>query len=367
VLKDSWERWKESGHDFSRAAHTEQFKRKPERGPQGPRSGSFGILSSNHYTHGCSMGDENSNPVPLENSECVVPGPSLPLDELHKYLSESDPHSARDIARYVEIEAADETVLHVEKVKSEVILGGIHEVWDVHTDKNRWWVISPLTNLYSQKHFLSLDYTLSFHVGLMMRLRSRPQGPDSNDPTPFDDVFRRREQAERRFESAVEAEDYQSVGMQLRECLICLCGAIRRRIELQPMTEVPQDSNFIAWSSAFADHLCPGESNKELRQFLKGSAKDTWQLVNWLTHHRNANETACSIALNGCGNVIGHFIQILERSKREKVKNCPLCRSRDVRTHFDPFLGSGGDYYMSCGVCEWTDRKQNDTEPNPDG
>jgi hypothetical protein len=312
------------------------------------------------------MADNNPDPVEGEDSECVVPGPAIPPEDLHKYLSENDPHSAQDIARYVEIEASDERVLHVEKVKSEVILGEVHEVWDVHTDKNRWWVVTPLTNLYPQKHFLSLDYTLSFHAGLMMRLRSKPQGPDSDDPTPFDDVFRRREQAEKHFEVAVEAEDYQSVGMQLRECLISLIGAIRRRVELRPMSETPQDSNFIAWSSVFADQLCPGESNKELRQFLKGDTKDTWQLVNWLTHHRNASEAACSIALHACSNVIGYFIQLLERSKRENTKNCPLCDSRDVRTHFDPFLGEGGEYFMSCGVCDWTDHP-GDADEDEDG
>ena len=192
------------------------------------------------------MTDDKDSGVGRKDSECVVPGPAIPPSELHKYLSESDPHSAQDIARYVEIEASDEKVLHVEKVKSEVILGDPHEVWDVHTDKNRWWVITPLTNLYPQAHFQSLDYTLSFHVGLMTRLRSRPQGPDSDDPTPFDEVFRRQEQAEKHLEAAVEAEDYQSVGMQLRECLISLVGAVRRRVERKPQAEIPQDANFIA-------------------------------------------------------------------------------------------------------------------------
>jgi hypothetical protein len=301
------------------------------------------------------MSDDKENRAEQKDSECVVPGPAIPPSELHKYLSESDPHSAQDISRYVELEASDEKVLHVEKVKSEVILGDLHEVWDVHTDKNRWWVITPLTNLYPQAHFQSLDYTLSFHVGLMMRVRSRPQGPDSDDPTPFDEVFRRREQAEKNLEAAVEAEDYQSVGMQLRECLISLVGAVRRRVERKPQAEIPQDANFVAWSSVLADQLCPGDSDKELRQFLKGAAKGAWQLVNWTTHYRNADEPVCSIALQACSNLIGHFIQILERNKREKTKNCPLCNSRDIRTHFDPFLSADGEYYLSCGVCDWTD------------
>lgn len=53
-----------------------------------------------------------------------------------------------------------------------------------------------------------------------MRLRSRNDSVDGNDPTPFDEVIRRGEQASIKHDSAVEAEDYQAVGMFLRESLI---------------------------------------------------------------------------------------------------------------------------------------------------
>lgn len=55
-------------------------------------------------------------------------------------------------------------MLHVEKVASERIFGREHDVWDVHTDKERWWVVTGPTNLYSQSLMPSLDYTLSFHA-----------------------------------------------------------------------------------------------------------------------------------------------------------------------------------------------------------
>jgi hypothetical protein len=81
-----------------------------------------------------------------------------------------------------------------------------------------------------------------------MRIRSRPEGPENDDPSPFDEVFRRQEQAKHRFDRAVEPEDYQAVGMQLRECLISLVGVLRRRTEISSDIERPQDSNFIDWS-----------------------------------------------------------------------------------------------------------------------
>jgi len=103
------------------------------------------------------------------------------------------------------------------------------------------------------------------------------------------------------------------------------------------------------------DELCPGGGNKELRQYLKNTAKESWQLVNWLTHDRNASAAASSIGIHGCDTVVGHFLQILHRSKTDKVKQCPLCNSREIRSHYDPGIAPDGDYYLTCGKCEWTD------------
>jgi hypothetical protein len=295
----------------------------------------------------------NDDKVDDMKDDCIVHTHAVPPSLLGRYSVDRDPHSEQDIARYVEIEAHDETIQHVERIKEEIVLSDYYEIWEVTTDKDRWWVITNLTNLYSQKHFPSLDYTLSFHIGLMMRLRSRPGGADSEDPTPFDEVFRRQEQAKSRLDGAVEAEDFQAVGMQLRECLLSLIAAIRRRVELKSELERPQDANFIAWSAVLMDQLCGGGCNKDLRHYLKNTAKDTWQLVNWLTHDRNANETACSIAIHACDSVVGHFVQILVRERTDSTKECPLCKSRNIRTHFDRSIEPDGDYYMTCGVCDW--------------
>lgn len=300
------------------------------------------------------MGIEEEKEAPIHD-ECVVHTHPLPASELDRYSVDSDAHSEMDIASYVEGQARDETVQHVERIKREIVLGEIYEIWDAATDKDRYWVITNLTNLYSQKHFPSLDYTLSFHIGLMMRLRSRSDRVDASDASPFDEVLRRGEQAQDRHESAVEAEDYQAVGMLLRESLISLVGALRKRTEIPEEAEQPQDSNFIGWTEVLMNQLCGGGSNKELRQHLKNTAKETWQLVNWLTHARSANKTASSIAIHACQTIIGHFIQILEKSRTDKTDQCPICRSRNVRSHFDIAISPEGDYYMSCGVCDWTD------------
>ncbi len=303
----------------------------------------------------------------VTNSDCVFPQHAVPPEELSRYSPKRDPHSEADIAQYLEIEAHGESVKHVEKVKEEIVAGEVYEVWDVVTDKDRWWVITNMTNLYSQRHFPSLDYTISFHIGLMLRVASRPRGASSDDPSPFDDVFRRREQAEDRLDTAIEPEDYQAVGMQLRECLISLVSALRRRVKPDPATERPQDANFVAWSALLIEEVCPGSPNKELRQYLKGTAKDTWQLVNWLTHDRSANKTAAGIALHGCDTIVGHYVSVFDRERVDRTEQCPLCKSRQVRQHFDPSIGLDGDYFASCGKCGWNSHPGvEDDAPNDD-
>src|SRR5207248_9878754 len=92
-----------------------------------------------------------------QSADCVVPSHPVPAEQLDRYSVERDPHMEKGIAEYVEIEARGESVKHVEKVKKEIIIGEEYEVWDVATDKDRWWVISNPTNLYSQRHFPRLD------------------------------------------------------------------------------------------------------------------------------------------------------------------------------------------------------------------
>jgi hypothetical protein len=152
------------------------------------------------------MDDKNKKEMP-EKKDCVIHTHPVPPDELGRYSVDGDPHSETDIANYVEIEAPDENVQHVEKIKREIVLGDAYDIWEVITDKDRWWVLTNATNLYSQKHFPSLDYTLSFHIGLMMRLRSRSDSVDGSDPTPFDEVIRRGEKASVKHDNSVEAED----------------------------------------------------------------------------------------------------------------------------------------------------------------
>lgn len=105
------------------------------------------------------MSDNPENDVPEEPSDCTIP-PVVPPEDAGRYSVTRDPHAEQDIADYVEGQCrGEESVTHVERVKTEHVLGEAYEIWDVSTDKDRWWVITNHTNLYSQRTFPSLDYT----------------------------------------------------------------------------------------------------------------------------------------------------------------------------------------------------------------
>ena len=139
------------------------------------------------------MSDKPAEGKSPQGDDCTFPPDHpLPADQLGRYSPARDYYAEKDIADYVHGQARDETVQNVERVKTAHVMGIPYEIFDVVTDKNRWWVITQLTNLYSQQHFPSLDYTLSFHIGLMMRMGGDSSRPGvSEEATPFEEVLRR--------------------------------------------------------------------------------------------------------------------------------------------------------------------------------
>ena len=67
-----------------------------------------------------------------------------------------------EVREYFEWQAPDLEVTFMQKVYSEAVLNTRHDVWDIHTNKNRWWVITGGTNLYSQGQFPNMDLALTF-------------------------------------------------------------------------------------------------------------------------------------------------------------------------------------------------------------
>jgi hypothetical protein len=289
----------------------------------------------------------------VEDDCTLPPDQPLPADQLGRYSPARDYNAEKNVALYVEREAPDESVQNVEQMTVEYVMGTPYEIWDVTTDKDRYWVITEMTNLYSQRHFPSMDYTLSFHVGLMMRLRTREEKFGADFVTPLDEVVRRLSQAEDDLEMAVEVIDFQGVGMQLRECMISLMASVRRRTDLPAEPAELKDHDVKAWSAVLYNHYCPGSSNERMRSYLKATTEKTWEMVNHLTHHRNANRTAALIAKRAVDTLVVHMANIMTRDLWDHSRECPRCGSRAVRKFYDPEIASGGDYFEDCGRCEW--------------
>src|SRR5258708_4756329 len=76
----------------------------------------------------------------VARSEHTLPPP--PAKHILASFTLVNPTSKRAVSDYVETQARGDKVLHAEKVKSEHILGSDHDCWDVHTGKDRYWVIT---------------------------------------------------------------------------------------------------------------------------------------------------------------------------------------------------------------------------------
>lgn len=294
------------------------------------------------------------------SDDCIIP-PTMPISKASEYRAKNDKDAELSIAQYVELEASDEIVLNVELLKSETVLGTKYEMWDVATDKNKWWVITEPTNLYLQEHFQSLDYTLSLHIGLMYRIEERQSKELSKDTSPVDEIIRRFKQAEDRYENAVEAEDYQAVGMSLREALIALIGMLRTRVIFEVNGEPPKGSDFKNWSKILIDTLCAGPKNRLLRKSLRDTSVAAWDLANRVTHNNEANDIETLITLHTCRSITDSLIQLMVLSETSQRTRCPKCQSRNIREYFDPKIGDLGEYYLSCGVCPWSSQPDSET------
>jgi hypothetical protein len=282
--------------------------------------------------------------------ECVIP-PAIPTHILSS-LTMSSPRSKKAIANYVEVQAR-EKVLHTEKVKSEHVLGSDYDCWDVHTNKDRYWVITSPTNLYSHDYFPSLDFTLSFHIGVTTRMMAASRGaPNRVHKSRFAPVWRRWGQAADALDSAEEAEDFQSVGMRCRESLIQLVRALAKPSMVQDGQAAPKRSDVVGWSGLIANSVAGGQHNDTVRAHLKAIAKSTWDMANWLTHASGASRVDAVFVIDATRVVLDAFGTAVIRRESGSPQRCPECGSYSVEIDFDPDV-MPHPYFSSCGHCGW--------------
>jgi hypothetical protein len=283
----------------------------------------------------------------VDESECITE--PIEPDEQYVSLKKSPEHERRHISEYMESQAPDETITHLEKVTTEAVYGRQYDVWDVHTDKHRWWVITMPTNLYSQDMFRSMDMCLTFHIGLASRLL----GADEE----LDEVSRLLLRAMRRMDAAAEAlddareiEDFQAVGMKLREALLALVRECADPAMVPSGVDEPKLADFIHWSEYIIDALADNANMDRTRSLLKSLAKDTWQVVNYLTHTTSADRTLAELTTRTVSFLLAQFGALLRANTDEEKERCGNCDSLNI---YEDFRDGGESLvkYKVCAVC----------------
>ena len=288
--------------------------------------------------------------------DCTIP-PAIPDTALPDLLFKRDMDAETLVRRYVEREGKEE-VTHAERVTTEYALGRKLEAWDVRTTKGRWWVITSPTNLYSQELFPSLDYTISFHVGVTARMMSQSRP----DVEPMEEAllaaaWRKWQQAGEALDEAEEAEDFQSVGMRCRESLIAMVKTLAKAEMVASSEVAPKRADVPAWSERIADHIAYGSSAEYVRHYLKTIAKSGWQLATWVTHASNATRADAILTLEATQHILATFGTAIFRQAHGIPNQCPSCGSYQIGLRRYPD-DAEGEAVPGCRACGWVLREE---------
>jgi hypothetical protein len=262
------------------------------------------------------------------------------------------------VARYVEVEVdhmgyVAQKVRHVELVRRERLFGDVYQVWDVHTNKGRWWVVEPVMNLYSQRRHKSIDEVLSFHVGLTFRIGERDSGRRSEE-RPTAGSWRHLREASEGLKVAEEAVEFQAIGVALREALLALVREEALPEAVPPGQTVPQTGNFLEWSRVLADYMVPEPNRQELRAYAREAARVAWTATGWLVHARDASYWDAELVHQAVENVLALFSLARVRRERRRAEECPSCGSRRVDVEFANGLDDTEGFMKVCLRCNWT-------------
>jgi len=270
----------------------------------------------------------------------------------------------RSIRQYVEgqLRDDDDGVTLVQRVGQERIAGRTHLMYDVHTIKGRWWVITEPTNLYDQEAFPEIDYTLSFHLGLWLRIGERSRVEADDD---------RREHAEgawRRYAAAVDAmntandsEDFQAVGVKCREALLALVRDNHDAPWVGEVADPPKGDDLKGWMAIFTAKLLP---DRRQRAYLKDVTDKTWDIAVGLQHNSNATPLDAEWTLDAVQQVLRSFMLARVKHERGAPPRCTRCRSYCLVGEGEIDVVDDEEGYASwttCGACGW--ESERDFEP----
>ncbi|WP_395015356.1 gamma-glutamylcyclotransferase family protein [Dongia sp.] len=272
-------------------------------------------------------------------------------------MLKATPEETEEVREYFEWQASDLEVTFMQKVYSEVVVNTRHDVWDIHTNKDRWWVITGGTNLYSQEQFPNMDLALTFHIGLMLRIpRTEEQREGDQRILPFGSVYEKMEKAATAVTQAHNLTDYQAMGVRCREVLLELISVAQ---DSAKWTDTPpQRANFREWVEIIANDLLPGDTNKERRGALKGALESAWTFSNWLTHSKSAAWIDAEMADSLTQHAVGMATSFIIRELRGVPEECPKCGSPHLGPEQGENTAAPGILWERprCADCGWAGR-----------
>lgn len=244
---------------------------------------------------------------------------------------------------YFDAQVVDDPVVHLEKVAVERVGSVLHDIWDVHCKDSRWWAISNSLNCYSQEDFKSRDVALTFHVGLMVRITSREEVPITEEAVGLlPRAWRLWEQAVEALDGAREAEDFQAIGVRLREAMVTYAGEVADNALVPEGDPVPKAADVVGWTNVLITRLAEGPSSKQLRSYATKLTRETWDYVNWLTHAKNAIAYDAHIGVAAVSHFLSVITAVAMRSATGAATRCDSCGSYRVVAG-------------ACVRCEWQD------------
>jgi hypothetical protein len=260
------------------------------------------------------------------------------------------------VTKYIKSQAPDLTVELVQKVYSENVLNIRHDVWDVHTNIDRWWVISEPMNLYAQEQFPNMDLALSFHIGLCVRIpRGEHQKLSDIPAEPFVACVRGLQEIAEALTHAEELADFQAIGVRCREALLSFINTAQVAIPWMAAEEAPKKADLKAWT----DHICSvalaGEAHKERRHLFKTLLVSAWDFANWLTHSKSSHWHDAEAAFSVSENAIGLCISTVIQHLRGVPTQCPACGSKRLSPQRGYDRRSPGTEWErpTCDKCDW--------------
>lgn len=144
--------------------------------------------------------------------------------------------------------------------------------------------------------------------------------------------------------------------MRCREVLLSFVHALSTESIVPERVDRPKLSDFIHWSELVANAVAPGPRAARRRSYLKSLAGETWEIVGWLTHAKNAIRADVDFVVTATAYFLSAFETELRRMESGGPDKCPHCGS--YRLADDVFWDDEEDdliHRTLCEVCDWSE------------